>query len=133
MTTSSIVLTALIAVAVFVLVAAITLMARNQRDSHRHAEAGKIREAATHAALHVKQREARAAETAAKARAANAEADVKTAQAAGLQQQAAGHRNEAVTARQQLNEQWDRADTMDPASDTPETSTTAERKEHQDH
>jgi hypothetical protein len=34
---------------------------------------------------------------------------------------AVAHRNEATTSRTQLNEQWDRADQLDPASQTPET------------
>jgi Tfp pilus assembly protein PilE len=133
MTTSSIVLIVVVAVVAILLIAAIAWVARNKRNQHRHNEAGKIREAATKETLQVKQREALADETAAKARAAQAEADVKAAQASGLQQQAAAHRGEAATARDQLNEQWDRADTMDPASQTPETPRIADRKEHQDH
>jgi Flp pilus assembly protein TadB len=62
------------------------------------------------------------------------EADkIREAQASGLHQQAAAHRSEAATSRDQLNEQWDRADTMDPAPQRPETSRTADRREHQDH
>jgi hypothetical protein len=34
---------------------------------------------------------------------------------------AVAHRNEATSSRTQLNEQWDRADQLDPASQTPET------------
>ena len=45
---------------------------------------------------------------------------MKAAQASGLQQKAAVHRNEAATSRDQLNEQWDRADTMDPDTQTPD-------------
>ncbi|MFD0359878.1 hypothetical protein ACFQZZ_00205 [Nocardia sp. GCM10030253] len=60
-------------------------------------------------------------ETAAKARAAAAEADVKSAQAAGLQQQAAAHRSEAGTSRDELNQEFERADKIDPDSRTPET------------
>src|SRR6478609_7209229 len=50
--------------------------------------------------------------------AALAEADIKTAQAKGLQQQAAGHRSEAATSRDQVNEQLERADELDPATPT---------------
>jgi hypothetical protein len=133
MTTISIVLIVLIAIAALVLIAAIAVLARNKRNQHRHVAADKIREAAKDETLHVKQREALADETAARARAAQAEADIKAAQADGLQQQAAAHRSEAATSRDHLNEQWDRADTLDPASQTPETSRTADSKEHQNH
>ena len=64
--------------------------------------------------LQVDRREALAEETAAKARAVQADAEVKAAHL-GLQQQAAAHRSEAGTSRDRLNEQWDRADTLDLA------------------
>jgi hypothetical protein len=133
MTTSSIVLIVVIVVAAIMLIAAIAWVARNKRNQHRHVEAGKIREAAKDETLQVKQREALADETAAKARAAQAEADVKAAQASGLEQQAAVHRGEAATSRDDLNQEFERADKMDPGSQTPETPKTADRKEHQDH
>src|ERR1700677_132400 len=127
MTTTSIVLIVVVAIAAIVLIAAIAWVARNKRNQHRHIEADKIREAAKEETLQEKQREA----------------DVKAAQASGLQQQAAAHRSGAATSRDQLNEQWDRADKMDPASQTSETPRTpdrkeqtprtADRKEHQDH
>src|SRR6202167_5541310 len=133
MTTTSIVLIVVVAIAAIVLIAAIAWVARNKRNQHRHIEADKIREAAKEETLQVKQREALADETAARSRAAQAEADVKAAQASGLQQQAAAHRSEAVTSRDQLNEQWDRADKLDPASRGSETPETATQKEPQDH
>jgi len=133
MTTSSIVLIVVIVVAAIVLIGAITWVARNKRNEHRHVKADKIRDAAKEETLQVRQREALADETAAKARAAKAEADVKAAQASGLEQQAAAHRSEAATSRDQLNEQLGRADKMDPASQTPETPKSADRKGHQDH
>ena len=132
MTTSTIVLIVVVAVAALLLIAALVWVARNKRNQHRHVEAGKIREAAKDETLQVNQREALADETAAKARAAQAEADVKAAQASGLQQQAAAHRGEAATSRDELNQQFERADKMDPASQTPETPRAADRKEHQD-
>ena len=68
----------------------------------------------------VKQREALAAETAAKSRAAEAEADVKAAQPPVCNSKppptAAKQRPPVI----KLNEQSHRADTMDPASQTPE-------------
>jgi hypothetical protein len=133
MTTSTIVLTVIVAVAALALIAALVWVARNKRNQHRHVDAEQIRDQAKEETLRVRQREALADETAAKGRAAQAEADVKAAQASGLQQQAAAHRSEAVTSRDQLNEQWDRADKLDPASRGSETPETATQKEPQDH
>ena len=112
-TTVSIIVAAVVAI---LLIAVVIWVARNKRNEQRHVEADKIREDAREKTLQVKQQEALAEETAAKARAAQAEADVKAAQASGLEQQAAVHRGEAVTSRDHLNKQWDRADTLDPAS-----------------
>jgi hypothetical protein len=127
MATSTTVLIVVAAVVAILLIAGLTWVARNKRNQHRHVEADKIREGARQETLQVKQHEALADETAAKARAAQAEADVKAAQAAGLQQQAAVHRGEAVTSRDHLNEQWDRADTLDPESGTVETPPSGDR------
>jgi FtsZ-interacting cell division protein ZipA len=121
MATSTTVLIVVGAVAAVLLIAGLIWVARNSRNRQRHVEADEIREDARHETLLVNQQEARADETAAKARAAQAQADVNAAQAAGLQQQAAVHRGEAVTSRDHLNEQWDRADTLDPASPAPDT------------
>jgi uncharacterized protein HemX len=126
MATSTIVLIVVVAVAAILLIGGLAWLARTKRHQHRHVEAGKIRDAAQEGTLHVRQQEALADETAAKARAAQAEADVKAAQASGLQQQAAVHRNEAATSRDQLNEQWDRANELDPASQTPDTPKSAD-------
>ncbi|WAJ43772.1 hypothetical protein OK015_21730 [Mycobacterium sp. Aquia_216] len=122
MATSTIVLIVIAAVVAILLIAGLTWVARNKRNQQRHVEADKIRQDAHQETLQVRQREALADETAAKARAAQAEADVKAAQASGLQQQAAVHRGEAVTSREHLNEQWDRADSLDPASPASDTS-----------
>jgi hypothetical protein len=116
MATSTTVLIIVAALVAILVIAGVAWAARNKRNQQRRIEADKIRADATQETLRVKQHEALADETAAKARAAQAEADVKAAQAAGLQQQAAVHRGEAVTSRDHLNEQWDRADTLDPAS-----------------
>jgi len=121
MATSTTVLIVVAAVVAILLIAALTWVARNKRNQRRRVEADKIREDARQETLQVNQQEALAEETAAKARATQAEADIKTAQAKGLQQQAAVHRGEAVTSRENLNEQWDRAETLDPASGTAET------------
>jgi FtsZ-interacting cell division protein ZipA len=120
-TSTTILIIAVAAVVAILLIAGLTWVARNKRNRQRHVEADNIREDARHETLLVNQQEALADETAAKARAAAAEADVNAAQAAGLQQQAAVHRGEAVTSRDHLNKQWDRADTLDPASPAADT------------
>jgi FtsZ-interacting cell division protein ZipA len=113
MTTTTIVV---IVVVALLLLAALAWVARNKRNQHRHIEAETIRGQARDDSRQVVQREARADETAAKARVAQAEADIKTAQAKGLQQEAAGHRHEASTSREGLDEQFHRADALDPAT-----------------
>ena len=125
MATSTTILIIVAAVAAVLLIAGLTLVARNKRNQQRHVEADNIREDARHETLLVKQQEALADETAAKARAAQAAADVNAAQASGLEQQAAVHRDEAVTSRDHLDKQWDRADTLDPASPASDTRAAA--------
>ena len=120
MTTSSIVLIVVVAVAALLLIAALAWVARNKRTQHRRVEAEDIREQANEETHKVGQREALADETAAKARAAQAEADVKAAHATGLQQKAEVRRNDAATARDELNQEFERADTMDPDTQTPD-------------
>lgn len=132
MTTSTTLLIVVVALAALLLVVALAWVARNKRNQHRHAEAETIRDQATEETVHVKRQEALADETAARARAAQAEADVNAAQAAGLEQQAATHRTEATTSRGKLNEQWGRADKLDPAvgaAQKPEESQTSTRKD----
>ncbi|MGC1740018.1 hypothetical protein [Mycobacterium sp.] len=124
-TNTTVLIIVVAAVAAILLIAGLTWVARNKRNQQRHVEANNIREDARHETLLVKQQEALADETAAKARAAQAEADVNAAHASGLQQQAAVHRGEAVTSRDHLNEQWDRADTLDPASPASDTRSAA--------
>lgn len=124
MNTTNVILIVLAAVAAIVLVALVAWLARNKAAQNRHIKADTIRDEARQESLHVKQREALADETAARSRAAQAEADVKAAQASGLKQQADARRGEAVSARAQVNEEWERADTMDPAvsqDDSPRT------------
>jgi FtsZ-interacting cell division protein ZipA len=118
MTTSTIVLIVVIAVAAILAIAAIAWVARNKRTQHRRVEAGDIRDKATDASHKVGQREAFADETAAKARVAQAEADAKTAHAAGLQHQAQVRRSDAATARDEVNQEFERADKIDPDTHT---------------
>ena len=125
MTTSTIVLIVVIAVAAIVLIAAIAWVARNKRTQHRRVEAGEIRDKAAEQSHKVGQREALADETAAKARVAQAEADAKAAHATGLQHQAEVRRSDAATARDEVNQEFERADKIDP--DTQHRRHTARR------
>jgi FtsZ-interacting cell division protein ZipA len=120
MTTSTIVLIVVIAIAAILLIAAIAWVARNKRNQHRRVEAGDIRDKATNESHKVGQREALADETAAKARVAQAEADAKAAHAAGLQHQAHIRRSDAGSARDEVNLEFERADKIDPDSQTPD-------------
>jgi len=114
MTTSTIVLIVVVAVAAIVLIAAIAWVARNKRTQHRRVEAGEIRDKAAEQSHEVGQREALADETAAKGRVAQAEADAKAAHATGLQHQAEMRRTDAATARDEVNQEFERADKIDP-------------------
>jgi FtsZ-interacting cell division protein ZipA len=118
MTTNTIVLIVVVAVAAILLIAAIAWVARNKRIQHRRVEAGDIRDKAAEQSHKVGQREALADETAAKSRAAQAEADAKAAHATGLQHQAEVRRNDAATARDEVNQEFERADTIDPDTHT---------------
>src|SRR4029079_9465995 len=89
---------------------------------HRRVEAGNIRDKAAEQSHKVGQREALAEETAAKARAAQAEADAKAAHATGLQHQAQMRRSDATTARDEVNQEFDRADKIDPDTHVDDTS-----------
>ena len=122
MTTSTIVLIVVVAVAAILLIAAIAWVARKKRTQHRRVEAGDIRDKAAEQSHEVGQREALADETAAKGRAAQAEADAKAAHATGLQHQAEVRRTDAATARDEVNQEFERADTMDPDTHTPRHS-----------
>jgi FtsZ-interacting cell division protein ZipA len=118
MTTTTILLIVVVAVAALALIAAIAWVARNKRTQHRRVEAGDIRDKATDESHKVGQREAFADETAAKARVAQAEADAKAAHAAGLQHQAHIRRSDATTARDEVNQEFARADKIDPDTQT---------------
>jgi hypothetical protein len=128
MSTTTIAVIVVAAIGVLLLAAVLLWLAQRTRKHQRHNKAENIRGAAAEETLRVRQREALADETAAKARAAQAEADVKAAQATGLQQQAAAHRSEAATSRDQLNEQWDRAEKLDPAAPTDETPSSTHKE-----
>jgi flagellar biosynthesis/type III secretory pathway M-ring protein FliF/YscJ len=105
------IVTAVVAVLVIV---ALVIAARRAARRRREREAEGIRERAQVETAKVERREALAAETAAKARAAQAEAEAKAAEAARLQDRASTHQTEAASSREQLDEQWKRADSLDP-------------------
>lgn len=110
-TTTSWIVAAVVALLALTVLVIVVSKAGNRR---RHRQAEEIREQAKIETGRVERREALAQETAAKARAAQAEAEVKAAEAARLQEQAATHQSHAATSREQLQEQWDRAESMDP-------------------
>jgi hypothetical protein len=122
MTTSTIVWIVVVAIAAALLIAAIAWVARNKRTEHRRVQAGDIRDKAVEQSHEVGQREALADETAAKARAAQAQAEAMTAHSAGLQHQAQARHTEAATSRSEVNREFERADKIDPDSDTSDTA-----------
>lgn len=126
---SNIVWIVIAAVVAVLLIAALIFAATNVRRRRRQRQADEIREQAKVETAKVDRRQAFADETAAKARAAQAEAEAKAAEAARLQERAATHQTEAATSREQLQEQWKRADSIDPKVKT-ETRETAARHGH---
>jgi hypothetical protein len=122
MATSTIIAIAFAALAAVLILIALGWVLVHKRTDRRRVEAEDIRHSAAEQSHEVGQREALAEETAAKARVAQAEADAKTAHASGLQHQAQARRNDAVTARDDLNKEYRRADTIDPDSQKADTS-----------
>jgi hypothetical protein len=129
MATSTIIEIAVAAVAVFAILLALGVVVRHKRAEHRRVQAGEIREAAADQAHTVGRREALADETAARARVAAAEADAKSAHARGLAHQAEERRSGAATARGEVDEQLQRADTLDPDTHEPDTDGDARRED----
>ncbi|WP_197740018.1 hypothetical protein [Mycolicibacterium sp. P9-64] len=122
MATSTLIAIVLVVVAAVLILGALGFVFRRQRTDRRRVEAGDIRDRAAERSHAVGQREALAEETAAKARVAQAEADAKTAHASGLHHQAEARRSDAATARDDLNQEYRRADTIDPDSRNGDTS-----------
>jgi hypothetical protein len=114
MAASTIIAVVLVAVAAVLILTALGFVLVHKRTDRHRVEAGDIRDRAAEQSHEVGQREALAEETAAKARIAQAEADAKTAHAAGLQHQAQARRIDAATARDDVNQEYRRADTIDP-------------------
>jgi hypothetical protein len=122
MATSTLIVIALFAVAAVLLFVVLGVVLRNRRTAHRRVQAGDIRDRATEQSHTVGQREALAEEAAAQARVAQAEGDAKTAHAAGLKHQAQALRSDAATARDDVKTEFERADTIDPDSQTHDAS-----------
>lgn len=114
MSTSTMIEIAVAAIVVIAVLTTLVFVARHKRLEHRRAQAGEIRDDAAEQAHKVGQREALADETAARARVAAAEADAQSARARALAHQAEERRTAAVTARGEVNQQLQRADTLDP-------------------
>lgn len=114
MNTSNTVWIVIAAVVAVLVIIALAIAARRATRRRREREAEGIREQAKLETAKVERREALAAETAAKARAAQAEAEAKAAEAARLQDRASTHQTEAASSREQLDEQFKRADSLDP-------------------
>jgi FtsZ-interacting cell division protein ZipA len=122
MTTSTIVLIVVVVIAAALVIAGFAWVARKKRTEHHRVQAGDIREKAVKQSHEVGQREALADETAAKARAAQAESEAMAARAAALHHQAQARHTDAVTSRSEVNRQFERADKIDPDSDTSDTA-----------
>lgn len=114
-----IVIAIVVAVIVIILLA---IAARRATMRRRTRQAEEIREQAHLESTKVERREALAAETAAKARAAQAEAEAKAAEAARLQDRASAHQTDVASSRDQLNEQFQKADSLDPRVKTDKES-----------
>jgi FtsZ-interacting cell division protein ZipA len=120
--TNTIIVIVLAALAAILVVGVLAWAWRNKRTEHRRVEAGDIRDKAAEQSHEVGQREALADETAAKGRAAKAEAEAMAAHAAGLEHQAHRHHSDAATARGELNQEYERANKVDPDFETGDTS-----------
>ena len=116
MSTSNIVWIVIAALVAIAVIAGLVIAANRAKRRRAIQEAEGIREQARTDTARVERREALAQETAARARAAEAEAEAKAAEAARLQDRAAAHQSEVATSREQLDEQWKRADTLDPTT-----------------
>jgi hypothetical protein len=116
MDTSTLVWVVVAAVAALIVVGALVLVSqRRLAHSHRR-KATTIRDHAAEHVHQVGQREALADEAEANARGMQAQADAKAAVAARLQHGAATRRDEAKTARAEVDEEFVRADELDPDS-----------------
>lgn len=99
------------------IVAAIVIMSR-QRKTKQAERARSLRSEADEQSRVVRQRESKAAEVDARARAAQAEADIKAAEAERLSLTADAQKAEASQQRADVDDQFRRADKIDPHHDT---------------
>lgn len=120
------------AVVVIALVCAVIWVLLRKRTEDRRVEAAGIRDQAAEQSFKVGQREALADETAARGRAAQAESDAKAAEAERLQHRAHAHSSEAASSRDELKQEWERADKIDPDSESRDTPQGAD-PDHQSH
>lgn len=114
MATNTVIWIVVAAVVAAVLIAVVVFVARNATRRRRSLQARDIREQVHADTTKVEKREAFADETASKARAAQAEAEAKSAEAARLQQRADTHRDHAANTRDELRQQSEHADSIDP-------------------
>jgi hypothetical protein len=121
MATSTIIAIVFAVLAAVLILIALGFVLVHKRTEQRRVEAQDIRDRAAEQSHVVGQREALAEETAAKARVAQAEADAKAAHASGLQHQAEARRSDAAIARDDVDQELQRADTIDPDSQTGDT------------
>ncbi len=120
-----IVIAAIVAVLV---IAAVIFAASRAARRRRQRQAEEIREQAKVESSRVERRQTLADETAARARAAQAEAEAKAAEAARLQERASTHQRDVAASREQLEDHWKRADSLDP-NVTESGEATAERRD----
>jgi FtsZ-interacting cell division protein ZipA len=116
MTTNTIVLIVVVAVVAILLIATIAWVARNKRTQHRRVEAGDIRD--KDAEQSHKVGNAKRSPTRPRPRAAPPKLRPTPRQRTGLQHQAEVRRSDAVTARDEVNQEFERADTIDPDTHT---------------
>jgi len=114
------------------LIAALIVALSTVRNRRRHRQAEEIRGQAKLESARLERREALAQETAAKARAAQAEAEVKAAEAARLQEHADKHQSDAAASRDQLQERWDHADSIDPKTGKQDRKTGEPERDRDD-
>jgi len=104
MATNTTVLSIVAAMAALFLVGMLVVVVYKTRAQQGHGKGATVCDQAEELALQLRQQEALADESAARAHAALVEIEVKTAEADSLQHQATAYRSEAVTSRDQLNE-----------------------------
>jgi FtsZ-interacting cell division protein ZipA len=111
-----------IAVVVVLVVLAVAFFAMRRSQSAQRTKSHELRDDAVERGAVVDQREAEAQEVAARAQMAKAEADAKAAEAARLESVAQQQQAHAADSREDVDEQLQQADRLDPDIDTPDTA-----------